>query len=48
MTARLERWRGPVVAGIVAGAALPSLIGTAPANPIWSPDDKRIAFLPRS
>ena len=26
-------------------AALPSLIGTAPSSPIWSPDGKRLAFL---
>ena len=26
-------------------AALPSLTGTAPSNPVWSPDSNRIAFL---
>ncbi len=26
-------------------AALPSLIGTAPASPVWSPDGRRLAFL---
>ena len=26
-------------------AALPSLIGTAPAKPVWSPDSSRLAFL---
>jgi dipeptidyl-peptidase 4 len=26
-------------------AALPSLIGTAPSNPVWSPDSNRLAFL---
>ena len=26
-------------------ASLPSLIGTAPASPVWSPDGRRVAFL---
>ena len=26
-------------------ASLPSLIGTAPSSPVWSPDSSRLAFL---
>jgi dipeptidyl-peptidase-4 len=44
------RWQAPVTAQnapltVERLAALPSLIGTAPAGPVWSPDASRLAFL---